>query len=138
MALSRTFDLIILDVMLPLMDGFMVVRRLRDEGKKVPILILTARDSVDDVVRGLDCGAEDYVTKPFRFLELSARVRSLIRRGKPQAVRDRSGRRRARGGPWLVAVGGRDQDVRARVRGAQRVTAVGTGDRAAHHVRVAE
>src|SRR5262245_45581377 len=79
------YDLIILDVMLPLKDGFEVCRELRAEGLTTPILMLTARDAVQDRIAGLDTGADDYLTKPFDFHELLARVRALLRRG--QALR---------------------------------------------------
>jgi len=74
------YDLVILDVMLPLKDGHTVCRELRAAGRRVPILMLTARGSVDDRVAGLDCGADDYLVKPFDFKELLARVRALLRR----------------------------------------------------------
>src|SRR5580693_6735521 len=75
------YDLVILDVMLPGKDGFAVCRALRGLGKHMPILILTARDGVDDRITGLDAGADDYMVKPFDFNELFARVRALARRG---------------------------------------------------------
>lgn len=75
------YDLIILDLMLPVKDGMEVLRELRQQGNKIPVLILTARDSVDDKIEGLDTGADDYLTKPFAFGELSARIRALLRRG---------------------------------------------------------
>lgn len=81
MAGSTTFDAIVLDVMLPGMDGFEVCRRLRGDGVWAPVLMLTARDAIDDRVAGLDNGADDYLTKPFSFAELSARLRALVRRG---------------------------------------------------------
>jgi two-component system copper resistance phosphate regulon response regulator CusR len=74
------YDVVILDVMLPRRDGFDVCRAIRSEGSKVPILMLTARDAVDDRISGLDSGADDYLTKPFDFGELLARVRALLRR----------------------------------------------------------
>jgi DNA-binding response OmpR family regulator len=74
------YDLIILDLMLPSMDGLAIARRLRTEGVRTPILMLTALDQEDSVVVGLDAGADDYLTKPFRLGELLARVRALIRR----------------------------------------------------------
>jgi len=80
-ALHGTHDVIVLDVMLPGGSGFALCTELRDEGCTVPILMLTARDAVDDRVRGLDAGADDYLTKPFAFRELLARVRALGRRG---------------------------------------------------------
>jgi two-component system, OmpR family, response regulator len=76
-----TYDAVLLDLMLPGLDGIEVCRTLRRAGRWVPVLMLTARDAVDDRVRGLDAGADDYLAKPFSFAELSARVRALIRRG---------------------------------------------------------
>jgi two-component system response regulator MprA len=81
MAESNEFDLILLDIMLPGMDGFTIARRLRDGDIHTPILMLTARDAAPDVVRGLDLGADDYLTKPFSFEVLLARIRALLRRG---------------------------------------------------------
>ena len=75
------FDAIVLDIMLPVLDGFEVARRLRRAKNETPILVLTARDAVQDVVKGLDIGADDYLTKPFAFEELLARLRSVARRG---------------------------------------------------------
>jgi len=75
------YDLLVLDVMLPKKTGLQVASELRREGRKTPILMLTARDATEDVVRGLDAGADDYLTKPFKFDELLARVRALVRRG---------------------------------------------------------
>lgn len=80
-ALMNAYDLIVLDVMLPGIDGFEVCRRLRARRNAVPILMLTARGGVDDRVEGLDAGADDYLSKPFHFPELLARVRALLRRG---------------------------------------------------------
>jgi DNA-binding response OmpR family regulator len=77
---TTAYDLVILDVMLPDADGFLVCRRVRSLGLKTPILMLSARSLVEDRVRGLDTGADDYLTKPFDYAELSARVRALIRR----------------------------------------------------------
>lgn len=74
------YDLIILDVMMPLKDGFEVCRELRESGNKTPILLLTARDAVEDRISGLDFGADDYLVKPFEFGELLARLRALLRR----------------------------------------------------------
>lgn len=87
LASHREFGVIVLDVMLPGLDGFQVATSLRRDGNHTPILMLTARDFEADVVRGLDCGAEDYVTKPFSFLELCARIRALLRRGLPLTSR---------------------------------------------------
>jgi two-component system, OmpR family, response regulator len=79
--MQNAYDLVLLDVMLPGLDGFATCRRLRDRGSGVPVLMLTARDDVDDRVRGLDSGADDYLGKPFSLAELLARVRALLRRG---------------------------------------------------------
>ena len=76
----NTYDLVILDVMIPGRDGFAVCRELRKSGKRMPILMLTARDAVEDRITGLDHGADDYLTKPFEFRELLARLRALLRR----------------------------------------------------------
>ena len=81
MARATDYDAIILDVMLPDIDGFETCRRLRAEGRWAPVMMLTARDAVEDRVRGLDNGADDYLTKPFSLAELLARVRALTRRG---------------------------------------------------------
>jgi len=80
MAVEKSPDLIILDIMLPKMDGFTLCKKLRDEGTLVPVLMLTARGEDPDKVQGLDIGADDYVTKPFSLPELLARVRALLRR----------------------------------------------------------
>jgi two-component system, OmpR family, response regulator len=80
MAAATEYDAIVLDVMLPGVDGFTVCRRLREAGTWTPVLMLTARDAVDDRVSGLDAGADDYLTKPFSFAELLARLRALVRR----------------------------------------------------------
>jgi two-component system, OmpR family, response regulator len=82
MAGSTEYDAIVLDVMLPGMSGFDVCRKLREDGVWAPVLMLTARDAVEDRVQGLDTGADDYLTKPFSFAELSARLRALVRRGR--------------------------------------------------------
>lgn len=81
MALTESYDLIVLDVMLPGIDGWEVLRGIRRAGNQVPVLFLTARDDVDDRVKGLELGADDYLVKPFAFSELLARVRALLRRG---------------------------------------------------------
>lgn len=80
-ALSEAYDLLILDVMMPGLDGWEVLRKVRAAGKDVPVLFLTARDRVEDRVKGLELGADDYLIKPFAFSELLARVRTLLRRG---------------------------------------------------------
>jgi two-component system OmpR family response regulator len=84
MAGSTEYDAIVLDLMLPGIDGLEVCRRLRDDGVISPILMLTARDGVRDRVAGLDRGADDYLTKPFSYEELLARLRALMRRGRPE------------------------------------------------------
>jgi heavy metal response regulator len=83
MGLDRLHDVIVLDVMLPGKPGFQVLRELRQAKLATPVLLLTARDAVEDKVQGLDAGADDYLTKPFAFAELLARVRALLRRGTP-------------------------------------------------------
>jgi heavy metal response regulator len=80
MADANEYDLMILDIMLPKVDGLEVLKRVRDKGATLPVLMLTAKDSVEDVVKGLDRGCDDYLTKPFSFAELLARVRALLRR----------------------------------------------------------
>ena len=79
------YDAIILDIMLPKFDGFEVIKRIRAKKNKVPILLLTARDNIDDKVKGLDYGADDYLVKPFIFKELMARIRVLLRRNSGNA-----------------------------------------------------
>ena len=89
-AATGEYDLIILDVMLPERDGWSVILELRRSGKQTPVLFLTARDSVQDRVRGLELGADDYLVKPFAFSELLARVRAILRRGparQPEVLR---------------------------------------------------
>jgi len=83
-ALAADYDVIIMDRMLPNMDGLSVVRAIRAEGKKTPVLILSALSQVDDRVKGLEAGGDDYLTKPFAFSELTARIDALARRGAPQ------------------------------------------------------
>jgi DNA-binding response OmpR family regulator len=79
---TTDYDAVILDVMLPVKDGFAVCRTIRESGCAVPILMVTARDAVDARIEGLDCGADDYLVKPFDFGELLARLRALVRRGR--------------------------------------------------------
>ena len=81
LAVTESFDLLILDVMMPGLDGWEVLRRIRATGRDTPVLFLTARDGIDDRVKGLELGADDYLIKPFAFAELLARVRTLLRRG---------------------------------------------------------
>lgn len=78
---QSNFDLILMDVMLPKMDGLQAIQALREKGVDTPVLCLTAKDTVEDIVAGLDSGSDDYLTKPFAFAELLARVRALVRRG---------------------------------------------------------
>ena len=80
--LAETYDLVILDVMLPGLDGWQVLQSLRNRGLQMPVLFLTARDQVEDRVKGLELGADDYLVKPFSFAELLARVRTILRRGR--------------------------------------------------------
>jgi heavy metal response regulator len=107
---ANDYDLILLDVMLPRKDGFAVCRELRRAGYATPVLMLTARDSVEHRISGLDCGADDYLIKPFDFRELLARMRALLRRGP--ALR-----------PEIIQVADLSIDTRARevYRGARRV-----------------
>ncbi|OZI43909.1 heavy metal response regulator transcription factor [Bordetella genomosp. 4] len=89
MVMNETYDLVVLDVMLPDVDGWRIVQSLRNAGARVPVLFLTARGSVDDRVKGLELGADDYLVKPFAFSELLARVRTLLRRGSASTHPDR-------------------------------------------------
>ncbi len=79
---TETFDVILLDLMLPGRDGLQILTTLRDRGVKTPVLVLTARDTLDDRVKGLDSGADDYLVKPFAFAEVLARIRAVLRRGR--------------------------------------------------------
>ena len=79
---TETFDVILLDLMLPGRDGLQILTTLRDRGVKTPVLVLTARDALDDRVKGLDSGADDYLVKPFAFAEVLARIRAVLRRGR--------------------------------------------------------
>jgi DNA-binding response OmpR family regulator len=83
---SEAFDLVLLDVMLPKRSGLEILKTLRQRGLQTPVLILTARDGIEDRVLGLDLGADDYLVKPFAFPELLARIRALLRRGRPSEV----------------------------------------------------
>ena len=82
LAQQQDFDLLILDVMLPGLNGWQLLQRLREQGHQVPVLFLSARDQVEDRVKGLELGADDYLVKPFSFAELLARVRTILRRGR--------------------------------------------------------
>jgi DNA-binding response OmpR family regulator len=81
---TETFDLILLDIMLPGRDGLEVLRKIRERGVPTPVLVLTARHTLEDRVVGLNSGADDYLVKPFAFAELLARIRALLRRGRPE------------------------------------------------------
>ena len=109
-AAAGPFDLVVLDLMLPGCDGLDVLARVRARGCAVPVLVLTARDTIEDRVDGLDAGADDYLVKPFAFPELVARIRALLRRGKPDAA-------------LRLHLGDLDVDRVARtvVRGSQRI-----------------
>jgi DNA-binding response OmpR family regulator len=107
---TERFDLVLLDVMLPGRSGLEIVRAMRQRGSKAPVLMLTARDTIEDKVMGLDAGADDYLVKPFAFPELLARIRALCRRGAPEVVSgmriadlelDAVGRSASRGGQML-------------------------------------
>jgi len=88
MAHVNDYDVILLDVVLPKKNGFQIAAELRREGRTVPILMLTSRDATEDVVRGLDAGADDYLAKPFQFDELVARIRALLRRGGAERLEE--------------------------------------------------
>ena len=86
LALGNPYDLLILDIMLPKLDGLTLCRRLRAAGARTPVLLMTARNTVEDKVSGFDTGADQFLTKPFAFAELLARIRALLRRGNPQQL----------------------------------------------------
>jgi two-component system copper resistance phosphate regulon response regulator CusR len=114
LALTEAYDLIILDVMLPNISGWEIIQTIRQADKNMPVLFLTARDGIDDRVKGLELGADDYLIKPFAFSELLARVRTLLRRGK---VRD----------PDIVQVADLVLDLQRRklTRGGKRIELTG-------------
>ena len=89
LAMTESYDLIVLDVMLPDVNGWRILQSIRQAGQRTPVLFLTARDSVEDRVKGLELGADDYLVKPFAFAELLARVRTLLRRGHAPMLADR-------------------------------------------------
>ena len=122
MAEATDYDAIVLDIMLPGIDGLEVCRRLRAAGVWSPILLLTARDAVSDRVAGLDGGADDYLTKPFSFAELLARLRALVRRGAAERPVELRGRRAAPrpGDARRLARRGRDRALGPRVRAPAR------------------
>lgn len=120
-ALSDDFDLVVLDIGLPGLDGFEVLEQLRAQGSRVPVIVLTARDSVGDTVSALEGGADDYMAKPFRFAELSARIRLRLRSGsEANASPGRDTGTLHAGGVALdlrtrrIKVGGRELDLSAR------------------------
>jgi DNA-binding response OmpR family regulator len=104
LACTEPFELILLDVMMPGLDGFAVCRELRKRGREIPVLMLTAKGLVDDRVEGLDCGADDYLVKPFSLKELLARVRALLRR-----------RERTDAAPESLSLGGTVLDFKKQV-----------------------
>jgi DNA-binding response OmpR family regulator len=135
----NTYDLVILDVMIPAPNGFAVCKELRRTGHRMPVLMLTARDAVEDRVEGLDCGADDYLTKPFEFRELLARLRALLRR--PSALQsptlsvadlivDTAGQAVSRGGRFISLTAKEYALVEFLVRNAGRV--VGRAEIAEH------
>src|SRR6059036_1860156 len=99
---TTDYDALILDLMLPRVNGLAVCRSIRDGGNAVPILMLTARDAVESRIEGLDCGADDYLVKPYDFGELLARLRAVIRRGRQPVL------------PERIAIGGLTLDTRSR------------------------
>ncbi|WZH53136.1 MAG: response regulator transcription factor [Nocardioides alkalitolerans] len=119
-ALSGTFDLMVLDIGLPRMDGFEVLDQLRSQGSRMPVIVLTARDSATDTVSALDGGADDYMPKPFRFSELQARVRVRLRNAGTGGGDDQRGSVLSAGGVTLdlrtrrASVGGRTLELSAR------------------------
>ena len=116
---SERFDLVTLDIMLPGRSGLEILSRLRQNGMYVPVLLLTARDALDDRVSGLDAGADDYLVKPFAFPELLARIRALLRRGVPDRIQKLqlgnltmdSGSRLVQRGPKTIEVTAREYDL---------------------------
>lgn len=112
---TRSFDLVVLDLMLPGRSGLEILGTLRARDRGIPVLILTARDTVQDRVAGLDCGADDYLVKPFAFPELAARIRALLRRGRAEPVsRLRVSDLELDLSAHMVTRGGRDVELTAR------------------------
>lgn len=115
MGRSGLFDLVLLDIGLPGRDGFTVLRAMREAGNRTPVIILTARDGVDDTVTGLEHGADDYITKPFRFAELLARVRVRLRdTGTTEVTVLRAGGAELDLRTRRIAIGGRHEDLTTR------------------------
>jgi DNA-binding response OmpR family regulator len=110
-ALQEPYDAIVLDVVMPFLDGFEVLRQIREQGCSVPVLVLSARDTVEDRVRGLNGGADDYLVKPFSLVELAARIRALLRRSSAA-------------GSNVARIGDLEIDTAARrvTRGGQRIS----------------
>jgi two-component system copper resistance phosphate regulon response regulator CusR len=116
---QRTYDAIVLDWMLPVIAGIDVLRTLRESGARIPVLLLTARDAIEDRIHGLDAGADDYLIKPFAFAELLARLRALLRRASDSGSGTRQvgdlaldiDARRARRGPRQIALTPREFDL---------------------------
>ena len=113
-ATAFDYDLVILDLMLPTRDGLEILTTLRKKGSRVPVLVLTARDGVEDRVLGLDRGADDYLVKPFAFPELVARIRALLRRGRPEPLRLRCADLEVDLAARKITRGGKMLDLRAR------------------------
>jgi DNA-binding response OmpR family regulator len=113
-ASAESFDVIVLDVMLPGRNGFEILKTLRSSGSQVPVLVLTARDGIDDRVAGLDQGADDYLVKPFAFPELLARIRVLLRRGRSEPLRFRCADLELDGATRKVTRAGQAIDLRLR------------------------
>ncbi len=114
LAAVEIFDLLLLDVSLPGIDGVEICRRLRSEGNTAPILMLTARDTTTDKITGLDSGADDYLVKPFEVNELLARIRSLLRRGKAEPVVLEVGNLKLDPAAQVVRRGGQEIELSAR------------------------
>lgn len=104
-ALSQPFDLILLDIMLPNLNGFELLTKLRANGNKTPVIILTARNAEEEIVRGLKCGADDYMTKPFGVAELLARVSAILRRSNYEGVDDINSEEQRTDGQKVISFG---------------------------------
>jgi len=111
---QQAFDLVVLDLMLPGRSGLEILRTMRARGMRTPVLVLTAKDTVEDRVHGLDAGADDYLVKPFAFAELVARVRALLRRGAAEETRLRVGELEMDRLSRSVTLGGNDVELTPR------------------------